>query len=740
MKLTRIACLLLITSPLFAQIKVTTPISGQTVGNPVHIVATATSAKPITTTKIYVDNAEAFTSPGPSVDTSLTMAVGNRNVIVQAWDAAGTVTKSYLNLNVIASGVTVNSPAQGETVATTVHIVAQAASTNTITQMAVYCDNQLTYNAAVNAIDIQQAVAPGTHNLIVQAWDQTGAVYKTSRTIVAQSVAIDVTTPANNAAVSNPVQITATAAGQHPITAMLVYADGQNVASSSTGALSSAVSLAAGAHTLTIQAWDSTGAVAKSIRQVTVSGVTPVGSSTEDFTIIALPDTQFYSRWFPAYFTKQTNWIANNISALNIKMVLGLGDIVDGGGEPAQWANAVAAYDVLDGKVPYHATIGNHDYDANDPSSRQAHTVNFNKHFGPARYANKSWYRGNYNGSNENFYSVLNIGGKEFLFMSLEFYPRDAVLNWANSIIAANPDKEVIIATHSFMFPDNTRVGHCDPGTKDDFGVTADNDGDQTWQKLVSKHANVSMIVSGHIVYSTGVGRRADYGVNGNLVNEILSDYQSYGTGGDGWLRIMRFHPSKNTIDVQTYSPVKNAYLTDPANQFTIKWHNDGALTAKGKVEGKVREITGCTPRVGATVKYNGLTATTNTSGFYSISTPAPSNGAVTATVAGMLSSSSAVTAEDGLSANADVWSAAAGVLSGRVTHTSGAPVSGATVVVSGGVLGSTKSVVSDVNGYYSFGYVPMGAYSVSTTSPAVTSSKATVTAGATSTTNLQLP
>ena len=42
--------------------------------------------------------------------------------------------------------------------------------------------------------------------------------------------------------------------------------------------------------------------------------------------------------------------------------------------------------------------------------------------------------------------------------------------------------------------------------------------------------------------------------------------------GGDGYLRIMKFHPSKSTIDVTTYSPVLNQYKTDAYNQFTLQY------------------------------------------------------------------------------------------------------------------------------------------------------------------------
>src|SRR5689334_2636738 len=48
-----------------------------------------------------------------------------------------------------------------------------------------------------------------------------------------------------------------------------------------------------------------------------------------DFTIIALPDTQYYSESYPDTFTAQTQWIVDHASALNIQMVLGLGDVVN---------------------------------------------------------------------------------------------------------------------------------------------------------------------------------------------------------------------------------------------------------------------------------------------------------------------------------------------------------------------------------------------------------------------------
>src|ERR1700757_4275919 len=64
------------------------------------------------------------------------------------------------------------------------------------------------------------------------------------------------------------------------------------------------------------------------------SAQTPAPSPTpaDEFTIVALPDTQFYSSLHPDIFAAQTNWIANHVQDQNIQLVVGLGDIVDGGG------------------------------------------------------------------------------------------------------------------------------------------------------------------------------------------------------------------------------------------------------------------------------------------------------------------------------------------------------------------------------------------------------------------------
>ena len=67
-----------------------------------------------------------------------------------------------------------------------------------------------------------------------------------------------------------------------------------------------------------------------------LSAQTPTPSPctpADEFTIVALPDTQFYSSLNPQIFAAQTQWIADHVQDQNIQLVVGLGDIVDSGGE-----------------------------------------------------------------------------------------------------------------------------------------------------------------------------------------------------------------------------------------------------------------------------------------------------------------------------------------------------------------------------------------------------------------------
>src|SRR6185437_4928011 len=310
----------------------------------------------------------------------------------------------------------------------------------------------------------------------------------------------------------------------------------------------------------------------------------------QDFTIIVLPDTQNEAQFFPSVLDSQTSWIVNNQKALNIQMVLGVGDIVNDGADPAQQANADAAVRLLDNAgVPYMLAIGNHDYDGANPKASRSVT-GFNQTFGPARYSTYGYYQGMFPaGSNENFYGVVTINGQQYLFLMLEYRPRSTALDWADSILNNNPGMQAIVVTHSYLTSAGKREDLCDT---QDMPLPANADGVGMWARL-RKHANVIMVLNGH--YTNGnSSHRTDLGDNGNLVNQVFTNFQTQANGGDGWLRIFTFHPASNTVSVQTYSPFLNQFKTDAADQFTLTLHNPNPTTGSGSISGKVRNSSGC--------------------------------------------------------------------------------------------------------------------------------------------------
>jgi hypothetical protein len=462
--------------------------------------------------------------------------------------------------------------------------------------------------------------------------------------------------------------------------------------------------------------------------------------SGDEFTIVALPDTQYYSRDFPQIFQAQTQWIADHVQDQNIKLVLGLGDIVDDGAVPAQWQNAHAAVHLLDGQVPYLMAIGNHDYANAKPAARTAGATGFNQFFGPSRYAGASWYKGNFQGSNENFYGVVTINGRDFLILVLEYAPRDAALNWADGILQANQDKEAIIVTHSFTFTDNTRISRCDANSASSFGVGQDNDGEDMWWKLVRKYANVRMVLSGHVNTGDGTGHRVDLGANGNLVNQMLSDYQSEPLGGGGYLRILKISPSLNQISVTTYSPYLDSSKTDDHNQFTVPYTLSGGLVT-GAVSGKVQDVITCQPVSGVNVAFSGGSATTAADGTFSIPAPAVQSLAITANKSGMASDSrfATSTADSSLPSPTKIFVASSGHITGFINASSGAGIAGATVTFSGGDLRFSTTVTTDGHGGFDSGPIGIGQYNVSVSAAGHNGASASASVAAGSSVNLNV-
>ncbi|MFA5365685.1 MAG: NosD domain-containing protein [Candidatus Bathyarchaeia archaeon] len=280
--------------------------------------------------------------------------------------------------------------------------------------------------------------------------------------------------------------------------------------------------------------------------------------SLENFTIVVLPDTQGYSENYPWIFDNQTQWIVNNVDALNIVFVTQLGDLVNIPYNRTQWENANQSMSKLDGKVPWAVLLGNHDlYNGN--------LTNYNTYFGYERFSEEAWYGGAYNvGDNANSYQLFSGGGDDYLIFHLQCDPSDDVLYWASNIIDSYPDSKVIVSTHDYL------MGLYKIGQRSEIG-------ERIWHSLVKPHADqVFLVLCGH----AGAEDLITDEVDGHVVYQVLADYQNAIYIESGWLRILEFAPSQEKIFVKTYSPILNEYKHDSQSEFTLDYNTVVAPSA----------------------------------------------------------------------------------------------------------------------------------------------------------------
>lgn len=302
------------------------------------------------------------------------------------------------------------------------------------------------------------------------------------------------------------------------------------------------------------------------------SGKTPIGVSAAvlffamagiclaaaPFSIVVLPDTQYYTV-NPGYgiYNAQAQWIVANQAAYNIKFAVHLGDMTNAN-LAAEWSVARAAHDILDtANIPYSVLPGNHDYygvgAAKWTDVCRRNLTKFNSSFGPDTFSGKPWYggnRGNTADHNENNYCFFSSEGLDFMVVSFEYAPRKDTIAWANQLIASHPNHRVILVTHMYLTVNGAYSNSAGPN----YGMVGCG-GTDLWKECAGRHSNVFLVICGHVGESH---LNTKTGVCGNTVYEMVVDYQfekrlnNTPNLGNGWLRVLTFHPDSHRIDAST--------------------------------------------------------------------------------------------------------------------------------------------------------------------------------------------
>lgn len=287
-----------------------------------------------------------------------------------------------------------------------------------------------------------------------------------------------------------------------------------------------------------------------------------------DFSVVTLPDTQFYTEnansQFPL-FLSQTNWIVSSKNTLNTKFVAHMGDMTQNyNAVEAEFVRADQAMDIiedpattlLDHGIPWGGAPGNHDIGSGDNTSF------WNQYFGISRWAGRSYFGGGYNNTSDQNYQFFSASGMDFIVINLKYNSstggNQAVMDWADALLKAYPNHRAIITSHWLISTGNPASwgGH----------------GQAVYDNL-KDNPNLFLMLCGHI---HGEGRRSDT-FQGRTVNTVLQDYQSRSNGGDSWLRYFTFKPSENKIYANTYKTNTGTFETDADSQFTLDYNMQGS-------------------------------------------------------------------------------------------------------------------------------------------------------------------
>lgn len=274
------------------------------------------------------------------------------------------------------------------------------------------------------------------------------------------------------------------------------------------------------------------------------------------FSIIVLPDTQYYSEGHPEIFIEQTRWISSQVNELNVRIVLHVGDVVEDNFHE-QWEVAEEAFSYIDGEVPYAIAVGNHDYGYWDEAAGrrtwETRETLFNEYFPVWRFQEMVEFQGVYDEEPDrmdNCFFVFDAGDRQWLILVLEFAPRDEILEWADRVVSENSGSSVIVLTHLFLQDDGSRYAK----------------GQEMWDAFISRYENVCLVICGHRYPPVS---RTDSGLNGNQVHQMMVNYQDRENGGNGWLRILTFR-SSGWISVQDYSPTLDRYAKGEYQSYFI--------------------------------------------------------------------------------------------------------------------------------------------------------------------------
>jgi predicted phosphodiesterase len=291
-----------------------------------------------------------------------------------------------------------------------------------------------------------------------------------------------------------------------------------------------------------------------------------------EYAIAFLPDIQYMTQSYPGSLQIMIDYLVEKGKTKNIQYVLGLGDITNSN-TATEWSTILHQTNRLNGYLPYALTPGNHD-GINSGGKEVLDNIYAKKtgHYYQLVEKNGGFFNKD---SVRNTYHTFTVGEIDYLVIALDFGATDDILTWAGELLNSHPNHRAIILTHGYLNSDGTTLDSNDYASPDTY-VRSLNSGEDIWEKLVSKHENIAMIVSGHMHHDTIVVTPRE-GDAGNTVYQILMDPQSTckKLGGLGAIGMMYFTADGNHAKVEYYSTVFDKYFAESNKAIKLTFGED---------------------------------------------------------------------------------------------------------------------------------------------------------------------
>ncbi len=276
-----------------------------------------------------------------------------------------------------------------------------------------------------------------------------------------------------------------------------------------------------------------------------------------------MPDTQNETYAGDERMPKRVEWLLANRQDLDLRWVLHSGDVHNWDTPDHGLFSAMSGWlrPITDAGLPMILTVGNHDTAAVCPGGSACpgqdaklavrDTSTWNSYYPPARFGLEGVFEP---GKSDNGWRTFSAGGKDWLVLTVELWPRTAVIDWASHVVADHPHHNVIVLTHSFLDAD----GQLSTSS----GGYGANSPATLWNAL-DDYPNVVMTFSGH------VGQAANTSLTAPDGHRVATFLQAFHDASLNPTRIVTVDTAAGTISTRIVANWDRSLRTDVDREYT---------------------------------------------------------------------------------------------------------------------------------------------------------------------------